>query len=65
MPLDFRETFATSMTAAGFYGTFLLQSGAVIGISGGGYLTDRLAPGKPLQGMLLVDSSTARRRRFC
>lgn len=43
LPLYFRETFQLSLTGAGFSGTFMLQSAAVLGIMGGGYLSDRIS----------------------
>ncbi len=54
MPLYFRETFNMSLTGAGFYGTFMLQSAAIIGISAGGVLSDRVTRKHPRRRMLLL-----------
>jgi predicted MFS family arabinose efflux permease len=54
MPLYFRETFGMSLTGAAFYGTVLLQSGAIIGISSGGFLSDRVTKGRPIRRMWLL-----------
>ena len=43
LPLYFRETFHMSLTGAGFSGTFMLQMAATIGVTAGGYLSDRIA----------------------
>jgi MFS family permease len=43
LPLYFSEAFKMSLSGAGFAGTFPVQAGAVIGILGGGYLSDRVA----------------------
>jgi MFS family permease len=43
LPLYFSETFRMSLAGAGFSGTFLIQAGAVLGILGGGFLSDRVA----------------------
>ena len=53
MPLYFKETFGMGLTAAGFSGTFLFQS-AVIGISGGGFLSDRFTKDHPNRRMFLL-----------
>jgi predicted MFS family arabinose efflux permease len=54
MPLYFREMFSMSLTGAGFSGTFMLQSAAIIGISAGGVLSDRVTRDRPLRRMLLL-----------
>jgi predicted MFS family arabinose efflux permease len=45
LPLFFKETFYLSLAAAGFSGTFMIQTAAVIGITVGGLLSDRLSRG--------------------
>ena len=50
----FREMFSMSLTGAGFSGTFMLQSAAIIGISAGGVLSDRVTRDRPLRRMLLL-----------
>jgi MFS family permease len=54
MPLYFRETFHMSLTGAGFFGTVLLQSAAIIGISAGGVVSDRVTRGRPLRRMWML-----------
>ncbi|MBL9215616.1 MAG: MFS transporter [Opitutaceae bacterium] len=43
LPLYFRDNFNMSLGAAGFVGTFMLQISTVIGIAGGGWLSDKVA----------------------
>jgi predicted MFS family arabinose efflux permease len=52
LPLYFSETFGMSLAGAGFSGTFLIQAGAVLGILGGGFLSDRVALRNPKYRML-------------
>ena len=54
MPLYFRETFRMSLTEAAFYGTFMLQSAAILGISVGGVLSDRVTRSHPVRRMYLL-----------
>ena len=53
LPLFYRETFHLSLAAAGFAGTFMQQSAAMIGVLCGGWLSDRLAQGNTSRRMLL------------
>jgi len=55
LPLYFRETFQMSLTGAGFSGTFMLQMAATIGVTMGGYFSDRIA-GKHLQRRMLFQA---------
>lgn len=43
LPLYFKETFDMSLGSAGFSGTFLLQVGAMVGVSIGGRVSDRVS----------------------
>jgi sugar phosphate permease len=43
LPLYYRETFQLNLAAAGFAGTFMLQAATMLGIAGGGWLSDLLA----------------------
>jgi predicted MFS family arabinose efflux permease len=54
MPLYFRETFGMGLTAAAFSGTVLFQAAAVIGISAGGYISDRVTKNQPVRRMYLL-----------
>jgi len=54
LPLYFKETYDMSLAAAGFSGTFMIQMAAVIGITAGGVLSDRLARGKVARRVLLL-----------
>jgi MFS family permease len=53
LPLYFREAFNMKLGAAGFAGTFMLQIATVIGIAGGGWLSDRVAAADARRRMLL------------
>jgi predicted MFS family arabinose efflux permease len=53
LPLYFKETFNLSLARAGFFGTFVIQSAAVLGILGGGYPSDRAARHQVRYRMLL------------
>jgi predicted MFS family arabinose efflux permease len=53
LPLYFKETFHMSLTGAGFSGTFMLQMAATIGVTAGGYLSDRASRGRPERRMLV------------
>jgi len=52
LPLYFSETFGMSLAGAGFSGTFLIQAGSIVGILGGGFLSDRVAQRSPKYRML-------------
>jgi predicted MFS family arabinose efflux permease len=52
LPLYYKEAFDMSLAGAGFSGTVMLQSAAVIGVLGGGYLSDRIARGGLRRRML-------------
>lgn len=54
MPLYFQETFGMGLTAAAFSGTVLFQAAAVIGIAGGGYISDRFTRNAPVRRMYLL-----------
>lgn len=43
LPLYLQESFHLSLTRAGFFGTFILQSAGIVGILAGGYYSDRVA----------------------
>jgi sugar phosphate permease len=43
LPLFFHDHFGMGLTASGFAGSAPLQSAAILGASGGGFLSDRLA----------------------
>ncbi len=53
LPLYFRETFAMSLAAAGFAGTFMLQISVVLGVLAGGWISDRVSANAPHRRMLL------------
>jgi predicted MFS family arabinose efflux permease len=53
LPLYFKETFDLSLAKAGFYGTFVIQTAAVLGILGGGYPSDQVARRSVSYRMLL------------
>jgi predicted MFS family arabinose efflux permease len=52
MPFYFSETFGMSLAGAGFSGTFLIQAGAILGILGGGFLSDKVGQRDPKYRML-------------
>lgn len=52
LPLYYKEAFNMSLAGAGFSGTIMLQSAAVMGVLGGGYLSDRIAKGGLKRRML-------------
>jgi predicted MFS family arabinose efflux permease len=52
LPLYFRDTFNLSLAASGFAGTFMLQISVLLGISVGGWLSDRLARRGPERRLL-------------
>ena len=53
LPLYFRETFAMTLAAAGFAGTFMLQISVVLGVLAGGWISDRVSADAPHRRMLL------------
>ena len=53
LPLYFRDTYKMSLAGAGFAGTFMLQISVMLGILGGGWLSDRVAGAAPHRRMLL------------
>jgi len=52
-PLYFTEKFHLSLAAAGFMGTFAIQSSAAIAVICGGYFSDRFGGQKPERRMLI------------
>ncbi|HEY3840239.1 MAG TPA: MFS transporter [Bryobacteraceae bacterium] len=54
LPLYYKETFNLSLAAAGFSGTFMIQMAAVIGITVGGVISDRLSGGILARRVLLL-----------
>jgi len=54
LPLYFEERFTMSLTAGGISGTLMLQVAAIIGGTGGGYLSDKIASHRPQRRMLLL-----------
>ncbi len=57
LPLFYHDTFGLSLAGAGFSGTFMLESSAVLGIALGGLQSDRAAAQWPGRRMLLLASS--------
>ena len=57
MPLHLFEHFGMSLTRAGFTASFWIQGAAFLGILGGGYLADRLAPGWPAARLVIAAAS--------
>jgi predicted MFS family arabinose efflux permease len=53
LPLYFNEVHHLSLAGAGFSGTFLLQAPSLLGVTAGGYLSDRVA-GKHLHRRMLI-----------
>jgi len=53
LPLYFKESFEISLLSAGFFGTFLLNSGQLTGTLVGGYSSDQFAIENVLRRMLL------------
>jgi MFS family permease len=53
LPLFFAESFHMNLTAAGFWGTFPVQAGSVVGILAGGYFSDRVGQHMATRRMLL------------
>lgn len=54
LPLYFHETHGLSLAAAGFSGTFPLQSAALLGVVAGGLISDRLARRGPRYRVLFM-----------
>jgi predicted MFS family arabinose efflux permease len=54
LPLYFNEAFKMSLGAAGFVGTFMLQISSMLGIAGGGWVSDWVARRNPRQRMLVM-----------
>jgi predicted MFS family arabinose efflux permease len=54
LPLYFNEAFHMSLGAAGFAGTFMLQISTMIGIAGGGWISDWVAKRDPRSRMLVM-----------
>jgi predicted MFS family arabinose efflux permease len=54
LPLYFNEAFRMSLGAAGFAGTFMLQISTMLGIAGGGWVSDRVARRNPRSRMLVM-----------
>jgi predicted MFS family arabinose efflux permease len=53
LPLYLREAYAMTLGAAGFAGTFMLQISTVLGIAGGGWLSDRVGARDARRRLLL------------
>ncbi len=53
LPLYFNETYKMSLAAAGFAGTFMLQTAATGGLMSSGYISDRVAGRRPRRRMLI------------
>ena len=53
LPLYFNEAYGMSLAAAGFAGTFMLQGAATLGVTAGGYVSDRVAWKQPRRRMLM------------
>jgi predicted MFS family arabinose efflux permease len=53
LPLYFREVHQMTLAGAGFAGTFMLQVSVMLGILGGGWISDRVAAAAPHRRMLL------------
>ena len=54
LPLYFNEVFHLPLGAAGFAGTFMLQIATMLGIAGGGWISDRVAQRSPRGRMLVM-----------
>jgi predicted MFS family arabinose efflux permease len=54
LPLYFKETYHLSLAAAGFSGTFAIQTAAVAGATLGGLLSDRLSRGIVARRVLIL-----------
>jgi predicted MFS family arabinose efflux permease len=54
LPLYFNEAFGMSLGAAGFAGTFMLQISTMLGIAGGGWISDWVARRSPQSRMLVM-----------
>lgn len=54
LPLYFTETFHMSLAGSGFSGTFMLQVAAVVGITLGGYVSDKVAGRHSARRMLVM-----------
>lgn len=54
LPLYFNEAFHMTLGAAGFAGTFMLQISVMLGIVGGGWISDRVARDSPRSRMLVL-----------
>jgi predicted MFS family arabinose efflux permease len=54
LPLYFKETYNLSLAAAGFSGTFMIQAAAVMGITVGGAISDRISRGNRARRLLLM-----------
>ncbi|WP_414662556.1 MFS transporter [Horticoccus sp. 23ND18S-11] len=57
LPLYFNEAFHMTLGAAGFAGTFMLQISTMLGIAGGGWISDRVARRSPRGRMLVLGLS--------
>ncbi len=56
LPLYFRETYGMSLAAAGFAGTFMLQISVMLGLTVGGWISDRAAARSPHRRVLVYGS---------
>lgn len=56
LPLYFRETYGMSLAAAGFAGTFMLQISVMLGLTVGGWISDRAAARSPHRRVLMYSS---------
>jgi len=56
LPLYFTETFHMSLAGSGFSGTFMLQVAAVVGITLGGYVSDKVAGRNSARRMLVMST---------
>jgi predicted MFS family arabinose efflux permease len=56
LPLYFRETYGMSLAAAGFAGTFMLQISVMLGLTAGGWISDRAAARSPHRRVLVYGS---------
>ena len=54
LPLYFNEAFQMTLGAAGFAGTFMLQISVMLGMVGGGWISDRVARHGPRSRMLVI-----------
>ena len=56
LPLYLRETYGMSLAAAGFSGTFMLQISVMLGLTFGGWVSDRAAARSPHRRVLVYGS---------